>query len=199
VRQDRKVQGGLKIPGGSPSGPKAWRLRYRLQRKGQRTSWGSAIRRRTRCGWAVSCRRHTCVGCAISCRRRCGWAVSCTMRTCVGCAVSRRRRCGWAVSCRRRTCVGCAVGRRRRCGWTVSRWRHGFRRTFLRGVSHRHFLEKRIARWRQFHAMRAQAFNDATVFPGDPTAKTLHIRTARGSQGAFCHSMACRRAGGWQV
>ncbi len=34
--------------------------------------------------------------------------------------------------------------------------------------------------------MRAQAFNHATVSPGEPTAKPLHIRTARSSQGDFC-------------
>src|SRR6516165_2457968 len=53
----------------------------------------------------------------------------------------------------------------------------------LGGAVHRHFVEIRIACWRQFHAMRAQAFNHVTVFDGDPTAKPLYIRTARSSQG----------------
>jgi len=43
--------------------------------------------------------------------------------------------------------------------------------------------------------MRVQAFNHATVFPRDTTAKPLHIRTARSSQGAFCYSMANGQAG----
>jgi hypothetical protein len=43
--------------------------------------------------------------------------------------------------------------------------------------------------------MRAQAFNHATVFPNDPTAKLLHIRTARSSQGAFYGIMANGQAG----
>src|SRR5215472_9190383 len=79
---------------------------------------------------------------------------------------------------------------RGRCGPTVRRlpaktavlpavWACGLGRTLL-GV------EIRNAYWRQFHAMRAQAFNRATVFPGEPTAKPLHIWTARSSQGDFC-------------
>jgi hypothetical protein len=43
--------------------------------------------------------------------------------------------------------------------------------------------------------MRAQAFNHANVFPRDPTAKPLHLGTARSSQGAFCSSMANGQAG----
>jgi hypothetical protein len=43
--------------------------------------------------------------------------------------------------------------------------------------------------------MRAQAFNHATVFPNDPTAKLLHIRTARSSQGGFYYIMANGQAG----
>jgi hypothetical protein len=45
--------------------------------------------------------------------------------------------------------------------------------------------------------MSDQAFNDATIFPGDPAAKFLCIRTTGGSQRAFCHSMAGGHAGGW--
>ena len=70
-------------------------------------------------------------------------------------------------------------------------WACGLQRTLLGGA----VVEIRIAYWRQFHAMRAQAFNHATVFPGDPTAKPLHIRTARSSQGAFWDSMANGQAG----
>src|SRR4029077_13432630 len=46
-------------------------------------------------------------------------------------------------------------------------------------------VEVRNAYWRQFHAMRVQAFN-TTVFPRDSTAKPLHIRTAISSQGDLC-------------
>ena len=74
-------------------------------------------------------------------------------------------------------------------------WVCNLRRTLLRGPVHRHFVEIRIACWRQFHAMRAQAFNHATVFPKDPTAKLLHIRTARSSQGTSYYIMANGQAG----
>jgi hypothetical protein len=87
---------------------------------------------------------------------------------------------------------GCWCPRRRRC-YRV--WACGLRRTLLGGGVHRHFVEIRIACWRQFLAMRVQAFNHATVFPRDTTAKPLHIRTARSSQGAFCCSMAYGQAG----
>jgi hypothetical protein len=46
----------------------------------------------------------------------------------------------------------------------------------LGGALRRRFLEIRIACWRQFHAMRAQAFKHVTVFDVDPTAKPSHIR-----------------------
>ena len=72
--------------------------------------------------------------------------------------------------------------RRRRC------YRFGLG---LGGAVHRHFVEIRIACWRQFHAMRAQAFNHVTVFDGDPTAKPLHIRTARSSQGEAGRCWGC--------
>ena len=55
-------------------------------------------------------------------------------------------------------------------------WACGLGRTLLA-------VEVRNAYWRQFHAMRVQAFNHATVFPRDSTAKPLHIRTAISSQG----------------
>jgi hypothetical protein len=41
--------------------------------------------------------------------------------------------------------------------------------------------------------MRVQAFNHATVFPRDTTAKPLHIRTARSSQ--CCILRILRRRG----
>jgi hypothetical protein len=59
----------------------------------------------------------------------------------------------------------------------------------------RYLVEIRIACWRQFHAMRAQAFNHATVFPKGPTAKLLHIWTARSSQGGFYYIVANGKAG----
>lgn len=74
-------------------------------------------------------------------------------------------------------------------------WACGLRPTLLVGAVHRHFVEIRIACWRQFRAMRAQAFNHVTVFPGDPTAKPLRIGTARSSQGAVCYSMGNGQAG----
>jgi hypothetical protein len=43
--------------------------------------------------------------------------------------------------------------------------------------------------------MRAQAFNHATVFPKGPTAKLLHIWTARSSQGGFYYIVANGKAG----
>jgi hypothetical protein len=58
-------------------------------------------------------------------------------------------------------------------------WACGLGRTLLA-------VEVRNAYWRQFHAMRVQAFNHATVFPRDSTAKPLHIRTAISSQGDLC-------------
>jgi hypothetical protein len=57
-------------------------------------------------------------------------------------------------------------------------WACGLGRTLLA-------VEVRNAYWRQFHAMRVQAFN-TTVFPRDSTAKPLHIRTAISSQGDLC-------------
>ena len=54
-------------------------------------------------------------------------------------------------------------------------WACGLGRTLLA-------VEVRNAYWRQFHAMRVQAFN-TTVFPRDSTAKPLHIRTTRSSKG----------------
>ena len=55
-------------------------------------------------------------------------------------------------------------------------WARGLGRTSLA-------VEVRNAYWRQFHAMRAQAFIHAIVFPRGSTAKPLHIRTAISSQG----------------
>src|SRR5690348_5704796 len=55
-------------------------------------------------------------------------------------------------------------------------WTCGLGRTVLA-------VEVRNAYWRQFHATRVQAFNHATVFPRDSTAKPLHIRAAISSQG----------------
>ena len=74
-------------------------------------------------------------------------------------------------------------------------WVCGLRRSLLGGPVYRHFVEIRIACCRQFHAMRAQAFNHATVFPKDSTAKLLHIRTTRSSQGASYYIMANGQAG----
>ena len=46
--------------------------------------------------------------------------------------------------------------------------------------------------------MRVQTFNHATVFPKDPTAKLLHIWTARSSQGGFYYIMANGQGGSEQ-
>ena len=58
-------------------------------------------------------------------------------------------------------------------------WACGLGRTLLA-------VEVRNAYWRQFHAMRVQAFIHAIVFPRGSTAKPLHIRTAISSQGDLC-------------
>ena len=58
-------------------------------------------------------------------------------------------------------------------------WACGLGRTLLA-------VEVRNAYWRQFHAMRVQAFIHATVFPRGSTAKPLRIRTAISSQGDLC-------------
>ena len=63
----------------------------------------------------------------------------------------------------------------------------------------RHFVEERIARRRQFHAMSAQAFNDGAVSPRGPTAKLLRVRTAGGPQRAFRHCSAWRPTVGWSA
>src|SRR6516165_4515104 len=76
------------------------------------------------------------------------------------------------------------------CGWgggvlvpaktgVLPVWACGLWRTLLA-------VEVRNAYWRQFHAMRVQAFIHATVFPRGSTAELLHIRAAISSQGDLC-------------
>jgi len=100
------------------------------------------------------------------------------------------------MNCRRRSYIDGAVSRRRRGGWAVGRRNRGFRGAFLGGPPYRHFLEKRVARWRQFRTVRAQAFDDPADFAGDTGAKLLRVRTARSAQSACCHRITCKRIGG---
>src|SRR6516225_924047 len=89
--------------------------------------------------------------------------------------------------------VGSGLWARRyvRRHWCPRR-RRGYRFGFgLGGAAYQRFVKIRLACWRQFHAMRAQAFNHVTVFDEDPTAKPLHIRTTRSSQGEAGRCWGC--------